>query len=244
MLSKDAAQRASEVRHPLWRVSRLDIKLGLRMFIKYPGLSLVSVTSMTVALAIGAGYFTVLGTWLDATLPLPEGDRVVSIRNRSMNGSSLSDASGADFLLWRGELKSIGELAAFRDQARNLAADGSTDVIHVAAMSASGFRTARVTPIMGRALVDDDERPGASPVVVIAYEEWQGRFGGDARILDRTVRLDDTVHAIVGVMPPGFGFPVNYRYWVPLQVSRDIGDDQLRGLRAAGERILAERRAG
>jgi hypothetical protein len=85
-------------------------------------------------------------------------------------------------------------------------------------MSASGFRTARVTPIMGRALVDDDERPGASPVVVIAYEEWQGRFGGDARILDRTVRLDDTVHAIVGVMPPGFGFPVNYRYWVSTRI--------------------------
>ena len=57
------------------------MKLGLRMFIKYPGLSLVSVTGMAVAIAIGAGYFTVLGTWLDATLPLPEGDRIVSIRN-------------------------------------------------------------------------------------------------------------------------------------------------------------------
>ena len=67
-------------RRTLWRVSWLDVKLGLRMFVKYPGLSLVSVIGMAVAIAIGAGYFTVLGTWLDATLPLPEGDRIVSIR--------------------------------------------------------------------------------------------------------------------------------------------------------------------
>ena len=224
MLARD---RASEARRTLWRISWLDVKLGLRMFIKYPGLSLVSVTGMAVAIAIGAGYFTVLGTWLDAKLPLPEGDRIVSIRNRSITGSSLSDASGADFLQWRDEVKSVRDLAVFRDQARNLAVDGSTDVIQAAAMSASGFRVARVAPIMGRPLVDEDERPGAPPVVVIGYEEWQSRFAGDPRILDRAVRLDDTVHAIVGVMPQGFGFPVNHRYWVPLHVTRDIGDDQL-----------------
>jgi len=224
MLARD---RAAEARRTRWRVSWLDVKLGLRMFIRYPGLSLVSVTGMAVAIAIGAGYFTVLGTWLAATLPLPEGDRIISIRNL-VNGSSLDDASGTDVLEWRDALKSVRDLGAYRDQGRNLTADGSTDVIQVAAMSASGFRVARVAPILGRTLVDDDERPGAPPVVVIGQEEWQRRFGGDARILERTLRLDDTVYAIVGVMPEGFGFPVNHRYWLPLHVSRDIGNDQLR----------------
>ena len=238
-----AADRASEARRTLWRVSWLDVKLGLRMFIKYPGLSLVSVTGMAVAIAIGAGYFTVLGTWLDATLPLPEGDRIVSIRNL-VNGSSLDDASGADVLEWRDALKSMRDLGAYRNEGRNISADGRTDVIQVAAMSASGFRAARVAPIMGRALVDDDEHPGAPPVVVIGYEEWQKRFEADARILERTVRLDNTVHAIVGVMPDGFGFPINHRYWVPLRLSRDIGPDQLRVFGAAGRRIVTERGAG
>jgi putative ABC transport system permease protein len=223
-----AAAHASEARRRFWRISWLDVKLGVRMFVRYPGLSLVSVTGMAVAIAIGAGYFTVLGTWLDAKLPLPEGDRIISIRIRSAGGSSIDDASGADVLQWREELKSVRDLGAFRDERRNLAADGRVDLIQVAVMSASGFRVARVSPILGRTLVDDDERPGATPVVVIGYEEWQSRFGGDARILGRAVRLDDTVHAIVGVMPQGFFFPVNHRYWVPLQVTRDIGNDQLR----------------
>ena len=238
-----AADRAAEERRTLWRISWLDVKLGLRMFIKNPGLSLVSVTGMAVAIAIGAGYFTVLGTWLDATLPLPEGGRIVSIRNL-VNESGLDDASGSDVLEWRDALKSVRDIGAFRNEGRNISAEGRTDVIQLAAMSASGFRVARVAPLMGRALHDDDERPGAPPVVVIAFEEWQKRFEGDARILERTVRLDDTVHAIVGVMPEGFAFPVNHRYWVPLRVSREIANDQLRVFgRLADGVSLSEARA-
>ena len=238
-----AADRASEARRTLWRISGLDVKLGLRMFIKYPGLSLVSVIGMAVAIAIGAGYFTVLGTWLDASLPLPEGERIVSIRNL-VNGSSMDDASGADVLEWRDAIKSVHDLGAYQNDGRNISADGRTDVIQVAAITASGFRVARVAPVMGRTLIDDDERPGAPPVVVIGYEEWQKRFGGDPRILERTIRLDHTVHAIVGVMPDGFGFPVNHRYWVTLRVTREIGNDQLRTFgRLADGVSLSEARA-
>jgi len=91
---------------------------------------------------------------------------------------------------WREELKTVRDLGTFRDQRRNLAAEGRIDVVEVAAMTASGFRVARTAPVMGRVLIDDDERPGASPVVVIGFEEWQRRFGGDPRILERTLRLD------------------------------------------------------
>ena len=220
-----AADRAQEQRRTLWRISWLDVKLGLRMFFKYPGLSLVSVIGMAVAIAIGAGYFTVLGTWLDSSLPLPEGERIVSIRK--IGGGGMDNASGTEFLRLRDDLKTVRDLGTFRDERRNLAADGRIDVVEVAAMTASGFRVARIAPVMGRVLSDDDERPGASPVVVIGFDEWQRRFAGDPRILERTLRLDDTVYAIVGVMPQGFGFPINYHYWVPLYVSRDIGADRL-----------------
>src|SRR5690606_19199371 len=57
------------------------------------------------------------------------------------------------------------------------------------------------------------------PVVVLAYDEWQRRFNGDAGILGRTVRLGDTPHTIVGVMPEGFAFPILHRAWVPLRVA-------------------------
>ena len=80
---------------------------------------------------------------------------------------------------------------------------------------------------MGRALVDDDERAGCAAG---RGDRLRGMADAaseaDPRILERTVRLDDTVHAIVGVMPAGFGFPSTISYWVPLRVTRDIGDDR------------------
>lgn len=56
-------------------------------------------------------------------------------------------------------------------------------------------------------------------MVVIAYEEWQRRFAGDDGIVGRTIRLGDTEHVVVGVMPEGFRFPINHLYWVPFRLS-------------------------
>ncbi len=84
-------------------------------------------------------------------------------------------------------------------------------------MSASGFRAARVQPLMGRYLEEEDEREGAPSVVVIGENVWRNRFASDPTILERTIQLGATPHAIVGVMPKGFAFPVNDHLWVPLR---------------------------
>src|SRR5690606_39984079 len=69
-------------------VSWLDVKLGVRMLVKYPGLSLVSVAGMAVAIAIGAGGFGIMHALMDAPLPLPEGERVVSLQNTDVTNRS------------------------------------------------------------------------------------------------------------------------------------------------------------
>src|SRR4051812_26776367 len=99
--------------------SKLGLKLGVRMLAKYPGLSLVAVIGMALAIAIGGGYFTGLGIFLDSTLPFDEGERVISIRNQS-DAYGILDASLDDFLRWRDQLTTIRELSAFTEQNRNL----------------------------------------------------------------------------------------------------------------------------
>ena len=84
-------------------------------------------------------------------------------------------------------------------------------------MSAAGFSVARVQPLMGRYLVEDDEREGALSVAVIGADVWRNRFAGDPAILGRTIELGATPHTIVGVMPEGFAFPVNHDFWTPLR---------------------------
>ena len=215
-----AAERAAEERRTMIKVSWLDVKLGLRMFARYPGLSLVTVVGMAVAIAIGVGYFAAIGTMLDSTLPFDEGGRVVVIRTRALAGQPGlgSGASVHDFEQWRSELKSIGDLGAFREDSRNLiTTDGRTDLVDVASITASAFTLTGVAPTLGRTLLPEDERATSPPVLVIAHDEWQRRFNGGSGILGQTVRLDETQYTIVGVMPHGFGFPINHRYWVPLR---------------------------
>lgn len=201
-----------------WRVSWLDLKLGVRIWLEHPALSLVSVTGMALATAIGAAYYAGFATMLDPSLPFDEGDRIVSIENIDVRSGSDEDRILHDFLTWRDELRSVDDLAAMRIDSRNLLAEGqSTRLVGVAKMTASGFRVTRVAPLLGRWLVDDDERPGAPAVLLIAEEAWQNLFGRDAGILGQSVQLGATKHTIVGVMPAGFRFPLDNQFWVPLQ---------------------------
>ncbi|HEY7055515.1 MAG TPA: ABC transporter permease [Vicinamibacterales bacterium] len=204
-------------------VSWLDVKLGIRMLAKYPGLSAVAVIGLALAIAIGATYFAIIGAALDSTLPVNDGDRAVAIQTRTIAGPDAGDRAGVsphDFLQWRTDLKSLTELGAFREDSRNLVTrDGRTYLVRVAAITASGFRLMRVPPLLGRTVLDQDERPNAPPVVVIGYEEWRGRFNADSQLIGEPVRFDGVTYTVVGVMPEGFAFPVRHHYWVPLHLT-------------------------
>jgi len=120
-------------------VSWLDVKLGIRTLAKYPGLSIVAIGGMALAIAIGAGYFAFIGAMLDSIVPVYEGQRLVVIRNRHLAGPAAGDvtrASAHDFVLWRGALTSVTDLGAFRDNSYNLStADGSPQLVRAAAMT-------------------------------------------------------------------------------------------------------------
>jgi len=199
----------------------LDVKLGVRMLIKYPGLTLVGGVGIAVGVALAAGGFSAIhGAFLVSSLPLEEGDRVVSIEIWDSAASKPERRILYDYHVWREELKSVQEISAFRPITQNLIAPGVQPVsVSIASMSVSGFRVARVAPLIGRYIGEDDEREGAPPVVMIGENVWRSRFAGDPAILGRSVQLGAIQHSIVGVMPESFAFPVNHRFWTPLRVA-------------------------
>ena len=199
--------------------SALDIKLGARMLAKSPGLALVGGLGMAVAVGLGAGAYATVNSYFYPELPLNEGNRVVALAKFDPQRHAEDERLLQDFLVWRREMRTVVDLGAFRTVQRNLLSDrGEGEPIEIAEMTASGFRVARVPPLRGRVLVDDDERPGAPPVVVIGYDVWQSRFGGDASVVGREIRIGRTPYAIVGIMPQAFAFPVNHQYWVPFRI--------------------------
>ena len=120
-------------------------------------------------------------------------------------------------------MKTVRDLGAFRSAVRAVGAnDGRAEPGRGAEMNASGFRVARVSPLLGRYLLDDDERPGAPLVVVLGHEIWSGRFGSDSTLVGKTVKIGGVPHIVVGVMPAGFAFPINYNMWLPLRLDPHI----------------------
>ena len=202
------------------RVSWLDIKLGARMLARYPGLTLVGGAAMGVAIAIGAGVLGVIALLKDPRIPLDEGERIVGIQVWSVSTHNAERRIIRDFAIWRNELRTVNDLGAFQVIVRNLVSPGGkAEPAQGAAMSASGFRVARIAPLLGRYLVADDEREGAPSVVVLGYDLWRTRFGADSAIVGKQVLLGGAPHTVVGVMPDGFRFPVNFELWVPLRVN-------------------------
>ena len=197
-----------------------DLKIGGRMLVKYPGLTIVGGLAMAFAIWVGIVIFQVVGLFVHPTLPLPEGARLVEIRSMDVAANVQEEKILHDFLEWRQSVRSLTEVGAWRDSSRNLIVSvGDGRPVNVAEMSVSGFRVADGEPLMGRVLVEADEQPAAPAVAVIGYDVWRTRFGSDPHVLGRAVQLGNEHATVVGVMREGFEFPVSHDVWLPLKTA-------------------------
>ena len=200
----------------------LDVKLGLRMLRKQWALSFVGGVAMAVAMTFGASIFELLHALMGTSVPLPDGEQVVMVQPYDVEQRLGRHTPVSDFEQWRAELTTIEDIGAFRTSRRYLmTADGARRLVAVAEMSASGFQLARIPPMLGRPLLDEDESAGAPPVVVIGFDVWQSTFGAGRDVVGQVVELDGESHTVVGVMPEDFGFPINHQYWTVLGASDD-----------------------
>ena len=192
--------------------SWLDVKLGLRLLVRNWGLTLVGGLAMTLAISIAAIVFAAFDIVMWSPLPLDDGDRVVAIQVWDREAGRRRDTTWQDLERWRANLQSVVDVGAFQAIRRNIiTSDGLVELASVAEISAAGFRVARVPALVGRPIADADAAPGAAPVVVIGYDVWQRRFGGARDVIGRELRLGKDVHTVVGVMPDGFQFPLNFQ---------------------------------
>src|SRR5688572_23901903 len=198
----------------------LDMKLGGRMLVKYPGLTLVGGLAMAFSIWVGAVVFEMVRVTLHPTLPRPCSDRIVKIENWDRRESQKESRRLHASAIWRGTLRSVTDLGAYSDVSRNLVVSGGeAREVTVAEITASAFRIAPTRPLLGRVLVESDERPDAPPVLLLGHDVWRTRFASDPKVIGRSVQLDEGFAEIVGVMPETFKFPVSHELWAPLRIT-------------------------
>ena len=209
--------RAPRLPSPRAAASWLDVKLGLRMLSRHPGLTVVAIFALAIGIPVGLLPLHVLAS-LGQPLPVQDAHEIVTVRNYDRAASEPVSRPLHDYVQWRGELRSFESLGLWRRERLNVGpVDGPPHPVQGAEVTASLFAMLRVPPLMGRPLDAADEAIGAPDVAVIGHDVWQSRFAGDPRILGRTIRVGGVPHTVVGVMPQGFLFPVHDQLWVPFR---------------------------
>jgi putative ABC transport system permease protein len=217
--ARDAISKARRQVADMFPSIRLDLKLGLRMLVKYPVLTLVSGLAITVATALGIGFSEFIHDLVAADVPLDEGDRIVRLFHDDSEAGGSAPPSLYDLEVWRESITSLEDLGAHTTLEQGIVSDrGEVGTVNLARISASAFRLTRIPPLTGRFLLDADEVPGAPAVVVLGHEAWQRIFGADADVVGRTVRLGGEPATVVGVMQEGYAFPGTQNAWAPLGV--------------------------
>ena len=182
-----------------------DVRWAARMMWKDRRFTLVAMLALALGIGATSAIYTVVDSVLLRPLPFAEPDELVEIRSGLHGGFGAS--SYLDYVDFRTRTHSFSGVAAYgRSQ---VVLTGRNDPVHVDGLAVTPglFAVLGVQPQLGRAFVDSDAVIGSS-AVILSHALWQGRYRGDPEILGRAIGIDGRQAVVVGVMPPGFQFPL------------------------------------
>jgi putative ABC transport system permease protein len=207
-----------------------DLRLGLRLLRTQPGFTLAAV--VTLALGIGATtlIFSVANAVLLRPLPFPEADRIVRLEERHRGDAAGSNFSYANFLDLGRETTTVAHLAAARFGSVSLTDGNEPEQVGSLSVSAGYFAALGVTPAHGRVFLPEEDTPGRDDVVLLSHALWRRRYGADAGLIGRQIKLGAVPVTVVGVLPPGLrqGYPFagQYDVWRPLVATGALRDNR------------------
>jgi putative ABC transport system permease protein len=194
-----------------------DIRLAVRSLVHDRSLSAIVVLCLALGIGVNATLFSVIDGVLIQPLPFQEPDRLVVLNQVSeRRGIREAGVSYLDLQDIRERATSLSTVAASGGRVIALSDRDEAERVQGAAITSNLFPTLGVRPILGRHFRDDDDRPGAEPVVMLSHEIWQRRYHGDPAVVGRIIKLNGKPHAVIGVMPPRFSFPQAQKVWIPL----------------------------
>ena len=207
-----------------------DGRQAVRVLLKSPGFTLAAVVTLALGIGANTAIFTVAWQAILKPLPYPNSGRLVNVWETFLPQDSPNPVMPGNFHDWQREAHSFDAIAAytFYDGTTTLTGGGEPAQLRVRYVTEDYFRVFGLAPLLGRPL-DKSDDTDASTAVVLSEVLWRDRFGRDPSVIGREVRLADTSHVIVGIMPDKFsvaGGQVDA--WAVLHVAADEPGKRLR----------------
>ncbi len=195
-----------------------DLRYSLRQLRNAPLFTLVVVSTLALGIGANAAIFSIVRATFLRPLPYGSADRLVTVWSDNLErGWRQFGTSGADFIDWREQSRSVDQLSAVWTGEGNLAGVEQAERITYATVSANLFQTLGSQPRLGRGFRPEEDGPGRGNVAVVSDGFWRRVLGSRPDAVGLRVRLDGEALEIVGVMGPGFAFPGEaIQLWRPL----------------------------
>ena len=202
----------------LWQ----DVRVAVRGYAKQPFFTVVVLAILALGIGATSAIFTLVYSVLVRPLDYPRASELVSVSQQNQKTGQRRSISPPNYFDLQEQTHTLAGIAAYWTPSVTITgADEDPEKVLAATCSHTLFRVLGVGPIEGRGFLEDDDVMGARRVAVLGHGLWQRRFGGDVRAVGRELMLDGVPTLVVGVMPPGFAFPVaGTELWVPLRLSR------------------------
>ena len=197
----------------LWQ----DVQYALRMLRKSPGFTLVAILTLAIGIGANSSIFSVVHAVMLRPLPFERPQDLYMIWGTTKNIEKEA-ASYPDFLDWRDQAQKFENIAGFFGQSANLSTNDQADRVSAYRVTSNLFRTMRVQPVIGRDFTPEDDNAGAAKVVILSYELWQKRFGGNREIVGSPISINGNPYDVIGVAPKGFRVLGAADLWVPMAI--------------------------
>jgi putative ABC transport system permease protein len=203
--------------------ARQDLRFAMRMLVRGPGFAAVVIVTMALSIGATTTLFSLVYGVLMRPLPWSEPDRLVRLQETrgGRAGRIPWTISNGTYLAWRDRPDTIEEIGGWLRSRRMtlLVGGGEPERLLVGPVTPSLMRVIRARPEVGRLFLDGDTGGQQATAVILGHGLWQRRFGGRADIVGTTLRLDNQLHTVIGVMPRDFAFPNREtEAWTPFTV--------------------------
>ena len=194
-----------------------DIRYGARGLRRNPIFALAAIATLALGIGANAAIFSVVhGVFLQA-LPYGGGESLVRLR-QDAPGINITDSpfSPVEIDDYKARNKTLEGLAEYHSMWFVLLGKSEPERVQTGVVAANYFDVMGVKPILGRTFQAGEDAQGAEPLLVLSYDYWMRSWGGDKSIIGRTLRMNDRVHTVIGVLPPMPAYPDENDVYMPI----------------------------
>jgi len=177
-----------------------DLRYASRTLIKSPGFTLTAILALMIGIGANSAIFSVVNATLLRPLPYEEPDRLMILDETvGLESSDRYGVSYPNFVEWQNQNQSFEHVAAVLYSNVTLTGGDEPSRIPIAFVSSTLFDLLRVKPALGRSFLPEEDKPGASTVVVMSHRLWASGFGADPEIIGKTITLNSKAYSVPGV---------------------------------------------